>query len=108
MYNRTILNHIRGAIDTHLRENHNGFREGRATISQILALRRIIEEVKKNNLTAGLCFIDFKKAFDSINREVMMTILKAYGVAPNLLRAIGTMYEGTRARVVTPVHNFTE
>ena len=31
-----------------------------------------------------------------------MAILKAYGVPPNLLRAIGTMYEGTRARVVTP------
>ena len=33
---------------------------------------------------------------------VMMAILKAYVVPPNLLRAIGTMYEGTRARVVTP------
>ena len=32
----------------------------------------------------------------------MRTILKDYGVHPNLLRAIGTMYEGTRARVVTP------
>ena len=34
----------------------------------ILALRRIIEEVKKNNLTAVLCFIDFKKSYDSIHR----------------------------------------
>ena len=54
-------------------------------MAQILALRRIIEEVKKNNLTAVLCFIDFKKAFDSIHRGTMMKILKAYGVPPNLL-----------------------
>ena len=30
-----------------------------------------------------------------------MTILTAYGVPPDLLRAIGTMYVCTRARVVT-------
>lgn len=27
----------------------------------------LIEEVKQNNLTAVLCFIDFKKAFDTIH-----------------------------------------
>lgn len=108
MYNRMILNRIRGAIDPYLRENQNGFREGRSTVTQILALRRIIEEVKKNNLTAVLCFIDFKKAFDSIHRGVMMNILKAYGVPPYLLRAIGTMYTNTRAKVVTPDGNSEE
>ena len=105
MYNRMILNRIRRAIDPHLRDNQNGFREGRTTVSQILALRRIIEEVKGNNLTAVLCFIDFKKAFDSIHRGVMMKILKAYGVPPNLLRAIGAIYSGTKARIVTPDGN---
>ena len=63
VFNRMILNRIRHAIDPHLRENQNGFREERTTVAQILALRRLIEEVKKNNLTAVLCFIDFKKAF---------------------------------------------
>ena len=108
IYNRMILNRIRGAIDPCLRENQNGFREGRTTVTQILALRRIIEEVRKNNLTAVLCFIDFKKAFDSIHRGKMIRILEAYGVPPNLLRAIGTMYTGTRARVVTPDGNSEE
>ena len=32
--------------------NQNGFEKGRSTVGQILALRRIIEEVKKNNNTA--------------------------------------------------------
>lgn len=67
-----------------------------------MALRRIIEEVKRNNMTAVLVFTDFKKAFDSISREVMLRILKAYDVPPNLLRAIGAMYSGTRAKVMTP------
>ena len=64
--------------------------------------------MKKNNLTTVLCFIDFKKAFDSIHRGTMMKILKAYGVPPNLLRAIESMYAGSRAKVVTPDGNSEE
>ena len=52
-------------IDPHLRGAQNGFRKGRSTVAQILALRRLIEEVKRNNLTAVLCFVDFHKPFDS-------------------------------------------
>ena len=66
-----LLNRILPFIDVHLRPNQNGFRAGRSTTLHILALRRIIEEVKKNNLKATLTFIDFRKAFDSVNRERM-------------------------------------
>ena len=45
LYNRMILNRIRGAIDPELRVNQNGFRPRRTTVAQILAIRRIIEEV---------------------------------------------------------------
>ena len=37
-----------------------------------------------------------------------MRILKAYDVPPNQLRAIGTMYTGTRARATTPDGNSEE
>ena len=102
MYNRMILNRIRSVIDPKLRMNQNGFRPERTTVAQILTLRRIIEEVKANNLPAIITFIDFKKAFDSIHREKMMRILKAYGIPPNLLRAIEQMYINIRARIQTP------
>ena len=102
IYNRLILNRIRSVIDLKLRINQNGFRPKRTTVAQILALRRIIEGVKANHLPAILTFIDFRKAFDSIHRAKMMRILKAYGIPPNLLRAIERMYTNTKARVVTP------
>ena len=102
IYNRMILNRIRSEIDLRLRVNQNGFRPKRTTVAQILALRRIIEGVKANNLKAILTFIDFKKAFDSIHRGKMMRILKAYGVPPKLLSAIESMYTNTRAKVISP------
>ena len=97
-----ILNRIKPHLDCHLRKNQNGFRSGRTITSQILALRRLIEGVKDNNLEAILIFIDFKKAFDTIHRGKMFTILKAYGIAKELVTAISIMYDDTNAKVITP------
>ena len=102
IYNRMILNRIRSEVDPHLRTTQNGFRPKRTTVAQILAIRRVIEGVKANNLKAILTFIDFKKAFDSIDRVKMIGILKAYGIPPNLLQAIKKMYTNTQAKVISP------
>ena len=44
-YNCLLLNRIRPHLDDELRPNQCGFREKRSTVSQILALRRIIEGI---------------------------------------------------------------
>ena len=100
--NRLILNRIQPALDHKLRPNQNGFRPRRSTTAQILSLRRLIEGIRSNNLKAALLFIDFKKAFDSVHRGKMMKILAAYGIPKELCNAISTLYEGTRARILTP------
>ena len=100
--NRMLLNRIRPVIDPKLRGNQHGFRPGRSTTTQVLALRRIIEGVKKKNLPAILTFIDFSKAFDSIGHKAMFEILKAYGVPPHILGAIKATYNTLRAKVVSP------
>lgn len=51
--------------------NQNAFRPGRSTIMQALALRRILEEVKKYHLPSIAEFIEFSKAFDPINHQEM-------------------------------------
>ena len=63
LFNRVILNRIKKPVDKLLRNNQNGFREGRSTLEPILVLRRLVEaiSVKKD---ASLCavFVDFTKA----------------------------------------------
>ena len=76
--NKLILNRIRPVLDQHLRNNQNGFRPGRSSTTHILALRRLIEEVRSKSLKAVIVFTDFKKAFDSVHRVKMFKIFKAY------------------------------
>ena len=52
-----------------------------------------------------ITFIDFKKAFDSIDRKKMLKILSSYGIPPEIVAAIKVMYENTSALVITPEGN---
>ena len=101
-YNRLLLNRIRPALDKVLRSNQNCFRQERSTTSHILALRRIVEKLSNYNKEAVIIFIDFRKAFDSINRDKMFQILEAYGVPLAVVNAIKIMYHNTSAIVITP------
>ena len=102
IYNRLLLNRNRPEIDLFLRPNQNGCRQLRSTSSQILALRRIVEEVKNHQKEAVIVFIDFKEAFDSVNRSKMFEILIAYEIAQETVDAIKIIYENTSATVLTP------
>ena len=100
--NRMILHRIRPEVDKKLRIHQNGFRPAHSTVSQILALRRIIEGVKSNNQPSIITFIDFTKAFDTIPRGKMIKILRAYGIPNELVEAIEDMYQDTTAEVLSP------
>ena len=102
IYNKMLLNRLTPFLEPILRKNQNGFRKGRTTIAQILSLRRIIEEMKNHNKEVTLCFVDFKKAFDSINREIMFKILPLYGIPDPIISAIKVLYTNTIAKVLTP------
>jgi hypothetical protein len=45
------------------------------------------------------CFIDLRKAYDSVDRETLWNILELYGVRGKLLEAIKVLYKDTRAVV---------
>ena len=102
LLNRMVLNRIRPKIDPLLRGNQSGFRPGRSTTSQVLALRRIIEGVHRKSLPAVMVFVDFCKAFDSIAHEAMFAILKAYGIPDTLVSLIRLTYGKLKAKVSSP------
>lgn len=74
---RMILNWILTKMEKKLRDNQNVIREKRSTTSYILMLRKILEEAEAKNVPALMGFIDFAKAFDSLERPSLVKILQA-------------------------------
>jgi hypothetical protein len=61
-----------------------GFSCGRSTTSQIFYIWQILEEKLEYNGALHQLFIDFKKAYDSVKREVLYDILLEFGIPKTL------------------------
>ena len=69
--NRVILERLKGPIDRTLRDQQAGFSPGRSCTDQIITLRIIVEQSIVWNFPPYVNFVDYEKAFDSLDRVIM-------------------------------------
>jgi len=50
-------------------EEQSGFRKGRSCMDCIFSFSQIIEKHREFNIPKYISFIDFKKVFDSVDRD---------------------------------------
>ena len=77
---------MKAALDSLLRDEQAGFRQERSCTDQIATLRIIIEQSLEWKTGLYLVFVDFEKAFDSVDREVIWQILWHYGVPEKIVK----------------------
>ena len=100
VFTRILLERIKEAVDGQLRDNQAGFRKNRSCTDPIAALRIIVEQSIEWNSPLLVNFIDFEKAFDSIDRNTLWKLLRHYGIPPKILTLIQKMYDGTSCKVL--------
>ena len=66
-----------------------GLRKGRGTRDQTANIRWIIEKVKEFQKNICFCFIDYGKAFDSVDHNKLWKILKEMGIPDHLICVLG-------------------
>ena len=80
-------------INNLLPENQAGFREKRGCNDNIFVLNSIIQFQKLKKQKAYLIFVDFKKAFDSVNHQKLWIKLYNLGVTANLIKIVQNLYK---------------
>jgi len=100
VFNRVLLERMKGQVDTLLRDQQAGFRKNRSCVDQIATLRIIVEQSLEWNTSLYINFVDYEKAFDSVDRNTMWKLLRHYGVPGKLVTLIRNSYEGMTCRVV--------
>jgi hypothetical protein len=68
-------------------------------MDQIFYIRHILDEKWEYNGTVHQLFIDFKKAYDSVKREVLYNILLEFGVPKKLVRLLKMCLHETYSKV---------
>jgi sorting nexin-29 len=81
-----------------------GFRRNRSTTDHIFSIRQTLEEKWEYNEAVHQLFIDFKKAYDSVRREVLYNILIEFGIPMKLAWLIKMCLSETYSRVRVGKH----
>ena len=65
----------------------------------IFSASQIIENHREFNIPTYIAFIDFKKAFDSVDRDKLWTIMSSKGISTHLITIIQTIYKKNIIRI---------
>jgi hypothetical protein len=93
-----IIEHrLRGV--TNVIKNQLEFMPGRSTMEVIFMIRQLVERCREQKKDLHMIFIDLKKAYDKVSRNVMWWDLQKHKVSSKYITLIKDMYDN----VVTSV-----
>jgi hypothetical protein len=76
-----------------------GFKPGHSTVDAIFVLQSLINRTLKKRKRLYCCFIDYRKAFDLIDRSSLWCKLINQGVQGKMLKIIKSLYENVKSCV---------
>ena len=105
LYSSILNDRINAWIEDQRRisENQAGFRKKRSTIDHVFTMYAIIKKQLLYHKKLYVAFIDFKKAFDCVDRDKLWHVLKNAGIKSNskMYGAITSIYNVVKAKVRT-------
>ena len=99
VFSRILLERMKYSVDEALRENQAGFRKGRSCTDHIATLRIILEQSEEWNSPLIMNFVDYEKAFDSVDRNTLWKLMRHYGIPEKMVNLVKSLYEGTYCQV---------
>ena len=96
---KIVLNRIKTISEAVLPESQCGFRAGRSTTDMIFTLRQLQEKAMEQRQPLYVVFVDFSKAFDTVDRQTLWKVLEIYGCPERLVRMIRLFHDGMTGKV---------
>jgi hypothetical protein len=93
-----LLSRLSPYMDEIIGDHQCGFRCDRSTTDKIFCIHQIMEK-KWEYSTVHQLFVNFKKAYDSVRREVLYNILIEFGIPMKLFRLIRMCLNETYSNV---------
>ena len=96
---RVIHNRIERILDENQPRDQAGFRKGYSTTDHMQAINQIIEKTNEYNLPLYIGFVDFEKAFDSIEHPAMFRALRNIGINETYINLLEDIYSDATAKI---------
>ncbi len=97
MYTSLLNNRLQNYCDDFelLADEQNGFRRSRSCLDHIFTLTSVIRNRIVEKQPTFCAFIDFEKAFDWIDRDLLMLTLLKYNINEKIYKSIEALYKNT-------------
>ena len=94
VFSSVLNNRLKSYIENNniLSDEQNGFRRMRSCIDHIYVLITILKQRKLKKRETFVCFIDFKRAFDSVNHDLLIYKLLKNGIDGKFLKILKNSY----------------
>ena len=66
----------------------------------LILIKEIIEYCNENNIEGNIIMMDFMKAYDRVDREIMIKTMRAMNFGEKLIKIVLVLYKDSQARVV--------
>jgi len=96
-----IMRRISNHIDSEISEEQAGFKKNSGTREAIFNLKMIAEKHLEKQKDLFICFIDYSKAFDSVNHKTLIETLQNIGIDENDVAIISRLYWNQITRIKT-------
>ena len=98
---RVLLNRLtEQLLDKVLPESQCGFRSGRGTTDMVFTARQLHEKCREQHQDLYVVFVDLTKAFDTVNRDGLWTILAKLGCPQKFVNVVKSLHEGMQAQIL--------
>lgn len=98
VFARILLNRLSSYAENFLPEAQRGFRRGRGKVDMI-SLKQIQEKCVEQNMPLYMVFVDFTKAFDTVDRTTLWKILLKLECPNHFTNLISALHAGVKASV---------
>ena len=89
---RLIMNRIRGRTLSEILEVQYSFMPDRGTRNAIFVLRRLVERMIEKQKYVYVCFIDYRKAFDTVKHEPLIELLQSLDIDHQDVKPLANLY----------------
>ncbi|KAK6737034.1 hypothetical protein RB195_019620 [Necator americanus] len=91
VFTKIILTRISRTLDEAQPQKQAGFRQGFSCLDHIQTVSRVIEVCREYRLPLVLTFVDYEKAFDSVETNAILSALVDQGVDASYVRTLSQL-----------------
>lgn len=99
VFTKVLMNRMERILDQEQPREQAGFRSGFSTLDHIHTVRQLIEKCREFQLPLILIFIDYEKAFDSVEINAVLASLKNQGIDHGYINILKEIYSGCTTEI---------